>query len=102
MMVIKNRDKLVPWEDVRKEVFTLQQMKINDAQARIRIALRKVRERREKEKLTQELLAQKANVPRTTISKIESGYQNVTIKKLMQIAEAMDMRVEIDLIPIEK
>ena len=99
-MGIKNHDKLIPWEVVRRENFTPEEIKILDARARIRIATRKIREEREKQKITQEVLAEKANIPRTTLSKIESGYQNVSMLKLMQVANAMDMQIKVELVPI--
>ena len=101
-MAIKNRDKLIPWQVVRDEVFTKKEQRILDARARIRIAIRELRERREKLRMSQEALAKKAKLPRSSVSKIESGYQNVSILKLMQVADAMDMRVEVELVPIER
>lgn len=64
----------------------------------IRIASRYIKEKRLELGYTQEILSKKANIPRTTISKIESGYQNVSILKLMQLADAMDMKIEIALV----
>ncbi|HEX7018290.1 MAG TPA: helix-turn-helix transcriptional regulator [Patescibacteria group bacterium] len=54
-----------------------------------------VRNFRKKFNLTQEQLAQKASLPRTTITKIESGNYNPTIKTLMTIAEALDKKLKI-------
>lgn len=48
-------------------------------------------------KMTQETLAKKAHLPRTTITKVESGMRNVTLETLMIIARAMGKRVEIRL-----
>jgi len=98
---MKNEDKLIPWEVVRREAFTPQEIRILDARHKIRNTLRKLREEREKRKLTQVVLAKKASLPRTTVSKIESGYQNVSIMKLIQLAEAMDMKVELQLVPMK-
>jgi len=56
------------------------------------MALKKIRK---KLNLSQEKLAQKANLPRTTITKIESGNYNPTISTLMAIASAMDKKLEI-------
>jgi DNA-binding XRE family transcriptional regulator len=54
--------------------------------------------RRKKLKLSQQELAKKAKVPRTTISKIESGSRNVTLGTMMSIAQAMDSRIAIRLL----
>ncbi|MBD3281097.1 helix-turn-helix domain-containing protein [Candidatus Dojkabacteria bacterium] len=62
--------------------------------------MRKLREKRKRMNLTQEDVAERADIPRTTVSKVETGYQNVSLQKLMQIADAMDMRLEINLVPM--
>lgn len=54
-----------------------------------------LREQRKKKGLTQEKLARLANIPRTMITKIESGRRNVTIETLMNIAEAIDKELVI-------
>ena len=48
--------------------------------------------------MSQQQLADKANMPRTTITKIESGTYNPTVDTLMHIAAAIDKRLEINLI----
>lgn len=58
------------------------------------IALRKARQARG---LTQEELARKAKLPRTTITKIESGSRNATLETLMTLAGAMGKRLEVRL-----
>jgi DNA-binding XRE family transcriptional regulator len=45
--------------------------------------------------LTQIQLAQKAAMPRTTITKIESGSYNPTISTLLSIASAMDKKLQV-------
>ena len=46
-------------------------------------------------KLSQTKLAEKANLPRTTITKIESGSYNPTINTLMSIAYALNKKLEV-------
>ena len=58
------------------------------------VALRK---KRQELGLTQDELAEKSNVPRTTITKIESGSRNTTLQTLMSLAEAMGSTLEISL-----
>ncbi len=57
--------------------------------------LMKFKEAREKAGLTQEELAEKANVNRTTLSRIETGVRNATIGTLMKLAKAMNMDLTI-------
>jgi UDP-N-acetylglucosamine 1-carboxyvinyltransferase len=47
--------------------------------------------------LTQEELARKSGVNRTTLSKIESGSRNATVDTLMRLADALQMRFTIRL-----
>ena len=47
---------------------------------------------------TQQELAKKAQIPRTTITKIESGNRNSTIDTLMRLAQAMGKRLELTLV----
>lgn len=58
------------------------------------VALRK---RREKLGLTQTKLAELSNVPRTTITRVESGSRNATLQTLMILAQAMGSRFEVRL-----
>lgn len=48
-----------------------------------------LREQRKKIGLTQNELAEKAQLPRATIVKVESGKRNATLETLMHIAQAM-------------
>jgi DNA-binding XRE family transcriptional regulator len=52
-----------------------------------------MRAKRKKMGMTQEKLAMKANLPRTTITKVESGSRNTTLQTLMNIAHAMDSKL---------
>ena len=58
------------------------------------VALRK---KREEMGLTQEELSRLSKVPRTTITKVESGNRNATLKTLMSMAEAMGSSFEVKL-----
>jgi len=87
--------KLIPWEDVRKEMFTKEELKEMDIKAEKRIALRQIRELRESFNLTQDTLSIKSGLPRSTISKIETGKRNVSIDKLIKIANALGKDLEI-------
>ncbi len=89
------KTKSIPWEDARKEMFTNEQLKELDMKAEKKIAIRMLKELRSKKKLTQEDLAIISGVPRTTISRIETGKRNISIDKLILIANALDRDLEI-------
>lgn len=57
--------------------------------------LMKFKEAREKSGMTQEELAQKANINRTTLSRIETGVRNATIGTLMKLSQAMGLDMKI-------
>ena len=57
-----------------------------------------LKKKREKLGLTQEKLAKIAKVPRTTITKIESGSRNTTLQTLIAIAQAMGKNLELRLV----
>lgn len=55
----------------------------------------KIRELRELRKMTQEELAEKSGVSRTTISQLENGeMKNTTSKTLLKLARALETSVE--------
>ena len=55
----------------------------------------KIREIRLSKKMTQQMLAEKSGMPRTVISRIESGKGNITIETLAKLADSMDEDIEI-------
>ena len=59
----------------------------------------KIAERRKSLKLSQEQLAEKANISQTHISCVERERYNPSIELLGKIAEALDCQLYIDLIP---
>lgn len=90
-----NKAKLIKWEVFRKEMFTEEELAKIDKEADKRIAIRRLKELREQNNLTQDTLAKKSGLPRSTISMIETGKRNVSISKLIQIANALDRDLEI-------
>ncbi|OGL42340.1 MAG: transcriptional regulator [Candidatus Schekmanbacteria bacterium GWA2_38_11] len=54
----------------------------------------KVRRCRIKKKLSQEKLAELANLHRTYIGQIESGKRNVALKNIEKIANALGVRIK--------
>lgn len=77
--------------------FTPQQKKVMEEETRYYYLLTSFKEAREKKGLSQEELAQKANINRTTLSKIESGLRNATIQTLDKLASALDMKLDVRL-----
>lgn len=57
-----------------------------------------LREERKKLGLTQAKLAEKSNLPRTTITKVESGARNTTLQTLIIMAQAMGKSLELRLL----
>jgi ribosome-binding protein aMBF1 (putative translation factor) len=68
-----------------------------EREARYYILLQDIRKQRKAKGLTQQQLATKVNMPRTMITKIESGNRNVTVDTLMQIAQAMGKKLVVGL-----
>jgi DNA-binding XRE family transcriptional regulator len=89
------KDKLIPWDEIKKEWFTEEEIEELDKKVEQRIALRKIKELRKELNLTQETLSVKSGIARSTISKIENGKRNVCFDKLVQIAEALGKDLEI-------
>lgn len=54
---------------------------------------KKVREERQKKKLSQEGLAEKAGVHRTYIGMIERGEKNITLENIEKITKALEMNI---------
>jgi len=97
-----NKNRLLKWEDVRKEMFTKEELKEQDRKIKERLALREIEELRSEYNLTQNQLSIKSGVPRSTISKIENGKRNVCFDKLVQIANALDKDIEIRFVDRKK
>lgn len=91
------KEKTIPFEDLVAELTPTQKrlMESFGRQYDMLVALRKLRKDLG---LTQEELAKKADIPRTTISKIESGSYNPTINTLVEIASALDKKLEINFV----
>src|SRR5471030_396738 len=74
--------------------FTPKQRKIVEEEKKYLELLMQIKQSRERKGLSQEQLAQKANINRTTLSKVESGLRNATVETLTKITQAMDMKLE--------
>ena len=56
---------------------------------------------RKDKKMTQEKLAKLSGISRPNITRFESGYYNPSLEMLVRIAAAMDMAIELKLVPKE-
>ena len=93
---MKNQAKTITLQEFSKN-FTEKQRKIVIEEVKYHDLLTSFKEAREKRGITQEELAVKANINRTTLSKIESGLRNATVETLSKLASAMDMQLEVRL-----
>lgn len=93
---MKNQVKTITLQEFSKN-FTKKQRKIVEQEIKYYDLLTSFKEAREKRGITQGELASKANINRTTLSKIESGLRNATVETLSKLASAMDMQLEVRL-----
>lgn len=63
----------------------------NKFNAKIKALAAVIRKRREERNYTQEYLAYKLNISQNAYSKIELGYTKITVERLFQIAEVLEM-----------
>ncbi len=54
---------------------------------------------RKDKKMTQDRLAKQSGISRPNITRFESGHYNPSLEMLVRIAAAMDMEVEVKLVP---
>ena len=90
-------DKTIPLRELSRD-FTSKQKKETANIIKyydVLVALKKARKDRG---FTQQELAVKAHVPRTTITKIESGKHNPTLNTLMAITSAMNKNLQIKIV----
>jgi len=63
----------------------------NKLNAKIKAIAAVIRKRREERNYTQEYLAYKLNISQNAYSKIELGYTKITVERLFQIAEVLEI-----------
>ena len=84
----------IPASDFLKDL-TPKEQKIIDQEKKYYHLVVSLKKKRKQLGLTQQKLAKLAELPRTTITKVESGYRNTTLQTLMSIAQAMGSEFEI-------
>ncbi|MBK0381192.1 helix-turn-helix domain-containing protein [Mucilaginibacter segetis] len=72
-------------------------MTSNHLNTRVKAVAANIRNKREELNYTQEYLAAKLNISQNAYSKIELGYTKITLERLFQIAEVLEIPI-IDLI----
>jgi DNA-binding XRE family transcriptional regulator len=96
------RENLITMEEFEREMFSPEKLEEIKVKAQKRIALRQLRELRKEYNISQKSLSIKSGIPRSTISKIETGQRNVSMAKLVQIANALDRDLEIRFVERKK
>lgn len=92
----KVKEKTIALDEFTKK-FSPDDNAIIEAEKRYYQIVVELKKQRELLGLTQEKLAHLSNVPRTTITKIESGSRNTTLETLMLLAHAMGKQIELRL-----
>lgn len=63
----------------------------NKLNAKIKAIAAVIRKKRDEKNYTQEYLAYKLNISQNAYSKIELGYTKITVERLFQIAEVLEV-----------
>jgi len=95
---MKINPKLAISLDELNQDLTDEERKIVEAEKQYYEVVVALRNRREQKGLTQTRLSELANLPRSTITKVESGARNATLHTIMTMAQAMGNRVELRLV----
>jgi len=93
---MKNKKMTKPLNDFMSDI-TKEERDFIDQEKKYYEIVVALRNKREKLGLTQEKLAELSNIPRTTITKVESGSRNATLQTLMTLAQAMGSIFEVRL-----
>jgi len=94
----KNNKKTISLSDFSKN-FSSKEKELVQEEITYYYFLTQFKELRKQQGISQEDLAQKAEINRTTLSKVEAGSRNATIDTLSKIAAAMGMKLELSLSP---
>lgn len=93
---MEQKNKYKTWEEVKKELnLSPQDWEDIEAETTALLLKQELRAARKKYKVTQAELAKRANLPRSTITRFESGDSNPTIGMLKKVAKALNMKVEV-------
>ncbi len=87
----------IPLSELQKDL-TEEDRRFIEAEKKYYTIVVALRKKRESLGFTQEKLAQLSHLPRTTITKVESGSRNATLQTLSAMAEAMGKNIELRLL----
>lgn len=94
---------LIPLDDWRKQ-FTKKELEISrkefnyDQKVKYYKIVQNIKSIRKELGLTQQQLADKAEIHRSVVAKVESGNRNATLNTLMTLAKAMGKELKIDFV----
>ena len=80
------------WQEVRKELYTPEEIAASDARVKLAIALSKARKA---QGLTQKELSAKTGIRQPIISRLEHGDTATQIDFLIRLATAMNMEMQV-------
>lgn len=80
------------WQEVRKELYTPEEIVASDARVKLAIALSKARKA---QGLTQKELSEKTGIRQPVISRLEHGDTSTQIDSLIKLATAMNMEMQV-------
>jgi len=93
----QNKELAIPLEEFSKNFSEVEKLAIESEKKYYYIAV-ELKRKRKHLGLTQEELSLRSNIPRTTITKIESGSRNTTLHTIYSLARAMGSTVEIRMV----
>jgi len=93
----RNKQRYLTLNELNKDVKKEERSFIESEKKYYEVVI-ELKKKREKLGLTQEQLSIMSKVPRTTITKVESGSRNATLQTIMAIAEAMGQNIELRLV----
>lgn len=97
MSKIKLHNLTSPLSELAKE-FSSAERKIIESEKKYYALVMALKEKRKHLGMTQEKLSKLSKIPRTTITKVESGSRNATLETIMRIAEALGSTIELRLV----
>ena len=77
--------------------FSEEQKQIMDSEIQYHQLLSQFKQAREGQGISQEELAKRAGLNRSTLSRIESGMRNATLETMSRIAHALNLKLSINL-----
>ncbi|EKD80081.1 MAG: hypothetical protein ACD_40C00211G0007 [uncultured bacterium] len=93
----KLRKLTITLEEFNKDI-TSEEWKIVEAEKKYYHLVAALCKKRDSLGITQEKLSKMSKIPRTTITRVESGSRNATLQTLMAMAQSMGKTIELRLV----